>query len=499
LHELLPNIIYLERTSDPEIVSRFIRTCDAMLHARDGGETFGLAVAEFAVHNRPVLTSSTNDDNGHGRMHLDVLGAVPALRAFFYHDHESLVRLLRNFDRNRAADYNAYHDFEPHKVMATFEKVFLGARPSHSVLSEDALGIAFAASTEPPHQSAAEMVDAASGHTVVRDAQWVDGCLRGALQMEAHGCLRLPGENAIFLSNCRVPSVALGDGRGELLHVFRSNALATFSESCIKMAISRGELTNAEGPLQDATTLTTGEDPRVFVHAGKVHVQDNTLDGCRLIVFDTQKGARRRVYRVALSGKNFTFLPAPSDEGGAANELLLVHWFVPLRVYRVGLPEDQPTESFATLECIYAEGEGSSSGSGLDPEGRERPRALDAVPGDQLRGGTPGRAAGPGVWWGVLHRTHHLPGGVLRHDPFSWVLRRFGASTFSVHLAPVETRGRPPTSNILDPCCIVEGTSESGNGTPLFATTAESESGWFSEQAFVTGVWQLSISAQKEP
>ena len=36
--------------------SRFLYACDAMIHARADGETFGMAVAEFSVHNRPVLT-----------------------------------------------------------------------------------------------------------------------------------------------------------------------------------------------------------------------------------------------------------------------------------------------------------------------------------------------------------------------------------------------------------------------------------------------------------
>ena len=34
------------------------------------GETFGLAVAEFAAHNRPVLTSSAHTNRGRAR-HLD--------------------------------------------------------------------------------------------------------------------------------------------------------------------------------------------------------------------------------------------------------------------------------------------------------------------------------------------------------------------------------------------------------------------------------------------
>ena len=117
LHERLPNIIYLERTSDEEAVGRFIRTCDAMLHARVGGETFGLAVAEFSAHNRPVITSAEHDDHGHGRMHLDVLGAHKGLARYFYRDHASLVRLLLHFDdRSRFASVPiafAQHGYHP--------------------------------------------------------------------------------------------------------------------------------------------------------------------------------------------------------------------------------------------------------------------------------------------------------------------------------------------------------------------------------------------------
>ena len=34
---------------------KFINTCDAMIHARAMGETFGLAVAEFSKKNKPVI------------------------------------------------------------------------------------------------------------------------------------------------------------------------------------------------------------------------------------------------------------------------------------------------------------------------------------------------------------------------------------------------------------------------------------------------------------
>ena len=464
LHETSPNIIYLDRTSDQERVSMFIRTCDAMLHARDGGETFGLACAEFSVHNKPVLTSSTHDDHGTGRMHLDVLGAKDTTRDFFYRDKESLIKLLTSFKREKqSVDYNAYRAFEPPKVMATFEKVFLGGTPSSSVglLSEEELGLAAPAVDE---VEAVEEEDAT-------EAKWVDACMRGALAMEPTGKLSLPGTNPIFLSACRPPNKP-GKSRDDLLHVFRSNALATFAESSIRIATSSGALAEAEAQLAKATTLSTGEDPRIFAHNGKVFVVDNTLDGCRLIQL-TSSGGLERIYRVALSGKNLTFLPSSN------NELLLVHWFVPLSVFRVTLPEEDPKETFVGLECIYAE---ETNAVDVTATGGGEKTMRD----DELRGGTPGRPAGAGCWWGLLHRTHSVK-GVLRHDPWSWVVRRKGEA-FTAHLSPVEVRNRPTAANVLDPCSLVmEG--------ELVCTTAESPAGWFEDQIFVTGMWRMCVCA----
>ena len=118
-----PNIIHLDATVDEARKQAFVRTCDAMLHARRSGETFGLACAEFSAHNKPVITSSVHHDGHFARFHIDALGA----KGLFYHDEPSCEKLLLTFDRKAAQlkDWNAYRPFEPEKVMATFRKVFL--------------------------------------------------------------------------------------------------------------------------------------------------------------------------------------------------------------------------------------------------------------------------------------------------------------------------------------------------------------------------------------
>ena len=120
-----PHVRFLPPETDDAAKSRFIRTCDAMLHARREGETFGLAVAEFSAHNRPVITSSAHDDRGRARHHLDSLGK----RGLYYDSKESLLRLLRTFDRTaaRTGDWRAYTQYAPEVVMQTFRRVFLEA------------------------------------------------------------------------------------------------------------------------------------------------------------------------------------------------------------------------------------------------------------------------------------------------------------------------------------------------------------------------------------
>lgn len=116
-----PNVIHLPSSTD-----RFdlIRTSDAMIHGRWEGETFGLAVAEFATHNRPVITSNRSFPHFTlGRAHLDILGA----RGIYYYDRATLVSILLGFNRTEAAQRNwlAYTEFEPRPVMQRFWEVFL--------------------------------------------------------------------------------------------------------------------------------------------------------------------------------------------------------------------------------------------------------------------------------------------------------------------------------------------------------------------------------------
>jgi len=115
--ERLPNVHYLPATVDPIEKGRFLATCDAMIHARDTGETFGLAVAEFAVLGKSVFTFGDSRE----KAHLELLEQA----GHRYMDAAGLRKLLADFSPGTASPsrYGSYAD--PHPVMKAFEKVFL--------------------------------------------------------------------------------------------------------------------------------------------------------------------------------------------------------------------------------------------------------------------------------------------------------------------------------------------------------------------------------------
>ncbi len=93
-----------------------------MLHARHNGETFGLAVAEFSVRNKPVLTQRPN--RHYADFHIRTLGP----KAFLFGSKEDVVAILSTFIADgipKDVDYNCYRDYLPDKVMGVFKSLFL--------------------------------------------------------------------------------------------------------------------------------------------------------------------------------------------------------------------------------------------------------------------------------------------------------------------------------------------------------------------------------------
>jgi hypothetical protein len=109
-----PRMRFLPASVDLEEKTAFINSCDAMLHARHRGETFGMAVAEFSLRGKPVLTWAGSRE----RAHLEMLG--PAAMA--YRDARDLFARIAGFDRAAPSARDTYErEYSAAPVMARFD------------------------------------------------------------------------------------------------------------------------------------------------------------------------------------------------------------------------------------------------------------------------------------------------------------------------------------------------------------------------------------------
>ena len=110
-------IIFHEPFADLEYKKMFINTCDAMIHSRQEGESFGAAVSEFSICNKPVITYYNSPEKNHIFTLKD--------KGIYYTDSQTLMNIFQNFTPQPDKDWNAYKDFTPEKVMEKFKKVFI--------------------------------------------------------------------------------------------------------------------------------------------------------------------------------------------------------------------------------------------------------------------------------------------------------------------------------------------------------------------------------------
>jgi hypothetical protein len=113
-----PRVIHLPKNSDMNYKVKFINSCDAMIHCRYIGESFGLSCGEFSIRNKPVITWNGSPE----RNHIMVLGD----RGLYYDNPQQLFDILMGFSKpDPAIDWNCYRDYCPSKVMESFNEVFL--------------------------------------------------------------------------------------------------------------------------------------------------------------------------------------------------------------------------------------------------------------------------------------------------------------------------------------------------------------------------------------
>lgn len=114
--------IFIPWVQTDQEVANFIHSCDAMIHARRRGESFGSAVGEFSAANKPVITWSGSGHNFE-RAHLQHLGS----RAIPYTDEHDLARILCTwYPGATTGELNVFSSrFGEERVMKIYHETFL--------------------------------------------------------------------------------------------------------------------------------------------------------------------------------------------------------------------------------------------------------------------------------------------------------------------------------------------------------------------------------------
>lgn len=131
-----PNAIFLPGSTDLNHKVKFINTCDAMLHARRLGESFGLACGEFSICNKPIITYQHNKHTHHH----DVLGK----KAFYFSDKQSLIEIISAIDPSviKQKQWDCYSEkYNRTRVMSLFDEHLIYPASTNSRLDKPSLQI----------------------------------------------------------------------------------------------------------------------------------------------------------------------------------------------------------------------------------------------------------------------------------------------------------------------------------------------------------------------
>lgn len=113
-----PKVIFLPSSTDLTYKSKFINTCDSMIHARQQGESFGLSVLEFACKNKQIITYGLSPEKSH-LLYLKNNCTI-------YNNENELDSIFKNISKTNPFDTSYLNDkFSPNAVMNIFKKIFI--------------------------------------------------------------------------------------------------------------------------------------------------------------------------------------------------------------------------------------------------------------------------------------------------------------------------------------------------------------------------------------
>lgn len=114
------NVVYVEGTYNLQNKADFINTCDYMIHARQHGESFGLAICEFLFNDKPVISWK----NGLDKHHISLLNK----QGIWYENQQDLydiLAVLKKPTHPKGIYKELVDQFSPKQVMKKFEQIFL--------------------------------------------------------------------------------------------------------------------------------------------------------------------------------------------------------------------------------------------------------------------------------------------------------------------------------------------------------------------------------------
>lgn len=113
-----PNVRFQREFNNLQTKANFINTCDAMLHARSNGESFGLAIVEALAMNKPILSYEGGGDQNHTLILKD--------SGLIYNTETFAEKLNTIRDYIKLEDWTQrVAQFRPCPVMEKFKEVFL--------------------------------------------------------------------------------------------------------------------------------------------------------------------------------------------------------------------------------------------------------------------------------------------------------------------------------------------------------------------------------------
>ena len=123
-------VIFIKGTFNQTQKVKFINTCNAMLHARSLGESFGLSCAEFAIKNKPIFTYGFCRQRAHFEICKNNI--IP------YYSYEDLNLKILSFNKDRKYySNNLKKELSEKNTIKVFKKILLNKKqqkPSTNII-----------------------------------------------------------------------------------------------------------------------------------------------------------------------------------------------------------------------------------------------------------------------------------------------------------------------------------------------------------------------------